>query len=473
MLLVTGIFLIYMQESPYLRSPTFMFLEDYFTPVQHESDEQQRYRLTLLIKFILISMFFAVGYFINTYFTGFVMARYTMAVVFFLYGIELYLLRGKWISQQLAANLYVFICGMIVFTLSFASGGIHSFVLPWISLIPILALLLVNSTAAWLWGGKGVVLVICFAMIDTDVFFPESLRMKQNDILIASLLIGLQFLMLILTIVFDRQQHRLIEELEVSRKQLQMQHQRVTQQNEQLEAEVARRTKTLVDYNQRLEQFSFMSSHNLRASTARLLGLGNLLQLPQTQSEELIIKQNMIKTAAELDHIIRDIASILDIEKGSIQHFSPINVSEEVNHILDRLQRDLDDAGIILEKSIEVKDTFSTIPAYFSSIIYNLISNAIKYRKPYGTPEVSLYVRQAQEWLTISVRDNGVGFNMDQAKEKIFKLYQRLHQHKEGKGIGLYLVKKQTELLGGSVSVESEPGIGTCFTVNIKGASAV
>lgn len=453
--------------------PTFMFLEEYFMPPQHESDEQQRYRLTLLIKFILISIFFAVGYFINTYFTGFVMARYTMAVVFFLYSIELYLLRRKWISQQWASNLYVFICGLVVFTLSFASGGIHSFVLPWISLIPILALLLVNSTAAWIWGGMGMVLVICFAMIDTDVFFPAALRMKQNDILIASLLIGLQFLMLILTIVFDRQQHRLIEELEINRKQLQTQHQLVTQQNEVLEAEVARRTKTLVDYNQRLEQFSFMSSHNLRASTARLMGLGNLLQLPQTQSEEIVIKQNMIKTAGELDRIIRDIASILDIEKGTTQHFSLINVTDEINHILERLQHDLNDARVILKKCIEVKERFNTIPAYFSSIIYNLISNAIKYRKPYGTPEISLHVKQTQEWLTISVRDNGVGFNMDQAKEKIFKLYQRLHQHKEGKGIGLYLVKKQAELLGGSVAVESEPGIGTCFTVNIKGTSTV
>jgi signal transduction histidine kinase len=111
--------------------------------------------------------------------------------------------------------------------------------------------------------------------------------------------------------------------------------------------------------------------------------------------------------------------------------------------------------------------TCHAIPAYIESIFYNLLSNALKYRSPERKPIILFTSSQTDDKLYIRVEDNGIGMDADRHRGKLFTLYQRFHDHVEGKGMGLYLVKTQVEALNGTIDVESTVGKGTVFTIII------
>lgn len=82
-----------------------------------------------------------------------------------------------------------------------------------------------------------------------------------------------------------------------------------------------------------------------------------------------------------------------------------------------------------------------TIKPYLDSILINLVSNAIKYRHPGRSPVIQIKSEFMEDYICLTLRDNGLGINLDSHKEKLFTLYSRFHNHVEGKGMGLYLVK--------------------------------
>ena len=108
------------------------------------------------------------------------------------------------------------------------------------------------------------------------------------------------------------------------------------------------------------------------------------------------------------------------------------------------------------------------IAPYVESILYNLISNAIKYRDPERSPHIAIKTTHENEFVCLAVMDNGLGIDLKKYKQNIFSLYKRFHLHVEGKGLGLYLVKTQIEALGGRVEVRSEPNEGTTFQIYFK-----
>lgn len=433
-----------------------------------------------------------------------------MVACFILFSLQLLAFKYQVLTIRSASNFFVWTCWLIVFVLSLASGGIRSSVLPWISLIPILGLLLLGATAAWWWGVMGLVTVVFFSLADERMLISPNLIMEQNDLLTASLHVGLQFLILTLTWIFDRQQNILIAEIEAKNRELaankaeisaqnedliqskreissnrdlvaaqnrslkeareiiEMQNQVLRRKNEDLEQQVSVRTQSLVDYNQQLEQFAFVASHNLRAPIARILGLGNLLAHAQSTDDEAFIKANMIKAAVDLDRVVKDISTILDIKKSSNATFAEISIPDELQMIVSTLQKDIMETNARIEFLAVPNQKIRTIRPYFHSILYNLLSNAIKYRKPDEPPLIKLTITLLDNGVRINVSDNGLGMDLNVAEDKIFKLYNRFHDHIEGKGIGLYLIKTQAEALGGKVEVESKPGEGTTFSVTIK-----
>jgi signal transduction histidine kinase len=98
------------------------------------------------------------------------------------------------------------------------------------------------------------------------------------------------------------------------------------------------------------------------------------------------------------------------------------------------------------------------------SLIYNLLHNAFKYRASDRLPQVCLRAQQEGQQVRIVVQDNGLGMS-PAGLRKLFGLFERLHNHVEGSGIGLFMVKKMVENAGGRISVESELGVGSTFTV--------
>ena len=107
--------------------------------------------------------------------------------------------------------------------------------------------------------------------------------------------------------------------------------------------------------------------------------------------------------------------------------------------------------------------------AYLSSILYNLISNAIKYRKEGRLPHIRVKsALQLNGDVELTVADNGIGIDLEYHGDDIFKPFTRLTTNRPGKGIGLNIVKNFVERNGGTVKVESSKGLGTTFKLNLR-----
>jgi len=245
--------------------------------------------------------------------------------------------------------------------------------------------------------------------------------------------------------------------------------------SQNLERQVDDRTRELVKtnlelirQNSQLEQFGFIIAHNLRSPVARILGLTNLIKSDQfSMPQDEIVVQKLRHSAEDLDHVIHDLNAILEIKKGATHSFEPINLMERLNKVRSILRERITESKAQITDNFNMEMRCYGIPAYFESILYNLVSNAIKYRSPARTPVITVSAKVEDDNLRLEVTDNGIGLDLSLAGEKVFNLYQRFHNHVEGKGIGLFLVKTQVEAMNGKITVESTVGEGTRFTIHI------
>jgi len=251
--------------------------------------------------------------------------------------------------------------------------------------------------------------------------------------------------------------------------QLQEARQFIEAHNQTLDQEVKERTKELVEYNQQLEQFAFIAAHNLRAPVARILGLGQILELAKNnpQQEKLIVDK-LILTTEELDRVVKDINTVLAVRKSSMLTITEINLSEEVKLIEDNLKHEIADTRAQIHTDFSQVNTIHSVKPYLDSILLNLVSNAIKYRQPGKQPCIQLRTQCQKGYVCLEVQDNGLGIDLQQHHKQLFNLYKRFHAHVEGKGLGLYLVKSQVMALGGKIEVESQVNVGTTFKVFLK-----
>ncbi|HEY5825989.1 MAG TPA: ATP-binding protein, partial [Cyclobacteriaceae bacterium] len=261
--------------------------------------------------------------------------------------------------------------------------------------------------------------------------------------------------------------------LKEAHRTIESQNKVIRQKNEELVAEVNHQTQDLretnselIEQNSRLEQFTFIISHNLRAPMARLVGLSSLLNLSKEEEEKTNIIDLMVRSTSELDNVIKDLSLILGIQKLSTQVYSEIKLSELVHKTVKMLEQDIEETQAEVTTELAI-DTIYSLPQYIESILYNLISNAIKYRHPGEKPVVKIKSEIKDNRVVLRVSDKGLGIDVDKHRNNLFNLYKRFHFHVEGKGLGLYLVKTQIESLGGAISVESEVGQGTTFIVSI------
>jgi len=250
--------------------------------------------------------------------------------------------------------------------------------------------------------------------------------------------------------------HKLVEQ----NKLIETQKEQLLLANENLENEVDHRTAELTRQNLQLEQFAFMTSHNLRAPVARLLGLTQLFNtkdIADPLNQQLI---EMIKsTSRGFDETMRDLASILEIRRGVNGNFAVINFDECLLKAKATLNEEFLQIPYSLVTQFEERRVYGIEP-YLISIFYNLLSNSVKFKKESGVLVIRISSRRENSQVILEYKDNGIGFNQHEAGENLFKPYKRFHLHREGKGLGLYMIKLQMESMGGTVLVQSEEDKG-------------
>jgi signal transduction histidine kinase len=257
------------------------------------------------------------------------------------------------------------------------------------------------------------------------------------------------------------------EKLEEANTTIVAQSTKLEQYNQHLEQLVEEKSGDLLKTNtelvktiNELRQFSFSISHNLRAPVARLLGLTNLISLDGNNWQMSV--RYIQQSATELDEIIKDLTAIVEIRNELYTVKEKISIQEELDKSLAIIGLTVEERNIILS---DIKEPYVFgIRPMVQSILYNLISNSLKFASPNRPLEVkvkSFLMDDGQ--IAIEVSDNGLGFDTKLHHEKLFGLYKRFHTHVAGKGIGLHLVKSQIEIMGGQVQVQSSIDRGATF----------
>jgi len=233
-------------------------------------------------------------------------------------------------------------------------------------------------------------------------------------------------------------------------------------------ADLTETNSELIKHNNELRQFSYTVSHNLRGPVASLLGLISLIDRTSIHEKDQEAFEHLIAASHQLDQIIRDISKIIDIRHDIFKIRQRIDLDSEISDVSQVLKRELETHGVHINKQLNVCPHIYSIKPMVNSILYNLISNGIKYRSNDRRPVIEISTHEDDDFYFISVQDNGLGIDLKQNKENLFKLYKRFHFHTEGKGLGLFLVKLQSESLGGTVEIDSEINRFTRFTVKLK-----
>ncbi|WP_137166674.1 sensor histidine kinase [Salinimonas lutimaris] len=268
-----------------------------------------------------------------------------------------------------------------------------------------------------------------------------------------------------------------------------LRHQRALENiNEELEYKIAQRTQELQVYsdelarsNRELEDFAFVASHDLQEPLRKIRAFGNRIDdgysdVIDERGRDFL--KRMLNAAERMSMLISDLLSFSRVSTRG-KDFTEVNLSE----ILEDVCSDLEIA--VEESSAQI--TTDSLPliqgdkSQIEQLFLNLLSNALKFRKPDTTPHISvschpataeeldgLHMQERFDWITITVEDNGIGFEQSFA-EKIFAPFQRLHGRSsyKGTGIGLAVCRRIVERHNGQIRAYSEPDKGSRFVIVI------
>ena len=233
--------------------------------------------------------------------------------------------------------------------------------------------------------------------------------------------------------------------------------------NSELEQRVADRTRQLVEVNRNLESFTYSVSHDLRAPLRAISGYSTILlqDLPGISEKDRRYLDLMRQNAHEMGRLIDDLLNFSRLGQQSLQKttLDPATIARD---IIQEFRNEPGNRSI--EFRIDSLPPCQADPILFRQVLTNLLSNAIKFSRTRDHPLVEIGSAMKHGRQVYFVQDNGVGFDMRYA-DKIFGVFQRLHNadEYEGTGVGLAIVHRIIELHGGTIWVESAPEKGTTF----------
>jgi signal transduction histidine kinase len=225
----------------------------------------------------------------------------------------------------------------------------------------------------------------------------------------------------------------------------------------------------LTQNNSDLQQFSYITSHNLRAPLSNLLGIIKLLDTSMvTDPTASLLLKNFEECTLQLNDTVNDLINVLIIKNNVNAKKEKLDIRKIFERVASSVQTTIDNNAIKICADFNDTHEIYFNRTYLESILLNLLTNAVKYSSPKRQPQVKVYTRKVDESVKLYFSDNGLGIDLSRYKDRIFGLYQRFHDHADSKGLGLYIVNSQIRAMGGEIEVESEVDKGTTFIITLK-----
>lgn len=221
----------------------------------------------------------------------------------------------------------------------------------------------------------------------------------------------------------------------------------------------------LINKTKQLEDFAYITSHNLRSPVLNLALLLNFYKSEETEEGKQILLDKFEQTVEKLSETLNNLMDVLIIQQDS----NKVKSKLKFETIFNKIKLDLD--SFIAESNAEIIADFNEAPEiefskiYLESIMQNLLSNSIKYSSPERSPLIHIKSKYVEDKIHLTFSDNGLGIDLKKYGSKIFGLNKIFHKHPNAKGVGLFITKAQIDSMGGQIFVSSEINKGTTFTI--------
>ncbi len=216
--------------------------------------------------------------------------------------------------------------------------------------------------------------------------------------------------------------------------------------------------------NTDLDNFVYTASHDLKSPITNLEGLLSLVEKkigPKLDESDRQLIEMMGTSIQKLNNTINSLAEVTKAQKNLDDRVEVVSFPEILAEIKEEIALLISAAKVEIQEAFAVKEVRFT-NAGLRSILYNLLSNAIKYRSPDRPPKIKISTFTEEDKTILSIQDNGLGLTKKQ-EATLFSMFRRFHNHVEGSGIGLYIVKRTMESKNGQIEVHSRLNEGTEF----------
>ena len=240
-----------------------------------------------------------------------------------------------------------------------------------------------------------------------------------------------------------------------------------------LNQQLNRRVNELVEVNKELEAFNYSISHDLRGPLRSMQGFASaLLEECEQQlgAEGREYAHRIVTSGRYMDTLLRDLLAYSRLTAAELP-LGPVDLQPLITDVIDQLQNEIKEKNA----AITVETTLDNIVGHAPTLRHifgNLIGNALKFIEPRTPPRIRIFTEAGTDSVRVWVEDNGIGIAPEH-QSRIFGLFERLHSSSaySGTGVGLAIVRKGVERMGGHVGVESKVGKGSRFWVELRAIS--
>lgn len=234
-----------------------------------------------------------------------------------------------------------------------------------------------------------------------------------------------------------------------------------------LELDLKKSIDQMAQKNSQLQNFTHILSHNLRNHSSNISLLTDFVNESVLDKENEEIFQKIKTVSHHLSGTLDDLSQVIKIRNNQLEG-EILSMRAVTNEVLSVLNESIEKSQAEIDLDFST-DTIVFPHLYLESILMNLITNGIKYKKDNQPPSIRLrFYRNETGIKVLEYSDKGKGIDLDMHADKVFGLYKTFHKHEEAHGVGLFLIKNQIEAQGGKIQVFSRVNVGTTFKITFN-----
>jgi PAS domain S-box-containing protein len=238
--------------------------------------------------------------------------------------------------------------------------------------------------------------------------------------------------------------------------------------NKEAEKDLKNSFDLVTEQNKRLLNFSYIVSHNLRSHTSNIESIMSLIEMSDSEQEKIELLLLLKSVSNSLNDTMLHLNEVINIRNNIGLVSESLNLNQYVGTVQNILSEQIIAKKATILTEIPSDVTVNYNPAYLESILYNIISNSIRYSHPDRLPTIIIKWIVGDEMNILQISDNGIGIDLTKNGDKIFGMYKTFSNNPESKGIGLFITKNQIDAMNGAITVESTPNVGTTFKIYIR-----